>query len=237
MTGNVNEVRMVYERLWSEASAAFERGQPQLDPFLQPGSEDRRRGLTLVCRPDNAVRGRVTEFLDKASSLASGQYFYRPHEFHSTVFSVIPVSAAWEKFAIKLPEYIAVLDAVLKNRPVFSIKFHGVTASPEAILIQGFPNSDTLARLRNDLRLALHRHGLGENLERRYKLTASHLSVVRFSAPMPDWKPLKAFLASHRETDFGETQVHSLQAIEANWYAAAKTLRTLREYPLSHAPA
>ena len=49
---------------------------------------------------------------------------------------------------------------------------------------------------------------------------------------MADWKPLHALLAAHRETDFGESRVRSLQLIENDWYASADTVRTLREYPL-----
>ena len=40
------------------------------------------------------------------------------------------------------------VDEVVENHGSFSVEFRGVTLSPEAVLIQGFPQSDALARLR-----------------------------------------------------------------------------------------
>ena len=112
------------------------------------------------------------------------------------------------------------------------MKFHGVTISPEAVLIQGFPQDDVLARLRDELRSALRDRGVGENLDRRYKIAAAHLTVMRFSNPKADWKRLLDFLRAHRETDFGETRFRSLQLIWSDWCASADTVRVLREYAL-----
>jgi len=232
MAGHLSEVPRLYEKLWREATAAFERGGPRQDPFLKNRATDQRRGVTLIARPDSEVRDRVALFLREIAEVAPQQYYYRPAELHLTVLSVIPVSDSWQKAVQRLPEYLAVLDSVLKNRCTFSIAFRGVTASPEAVLIQGFPLNDTLKQMRDDLRAALTRHGLGDNLDRRYRVVAAHLSVVRFSTPMADWKPLKALLTSHRKTDFGECRVRALQLIENDWYASAGTVRTLCEYPL-----
>lgn len=100
-------------------------------------------------------------------------------------------------------------------------------------MIQGFPAGDSLARLRDDLRAALLNRGLGDNLDRRYKIVAAHLTIARFFRPLPDWQPLKALLAANRDRDFGTTQARSLQLIESNWYASADTVRLLRDYPLA----
>jgi len=232
MAGHLSEVARLYEKLWREAVTAFERGGPQLDPFLKNRAADLRRGVTLIVRPDSKVCERVTDFLGQIAEVAPKQYFYRRAELHLTVLSVIPVSDSWQKSMQRLPEYLAVLDTVFKNRPAFSIAFRGVTASPEAVLVQGFPLGNTLKQLRDDLRTALSRHGLGENVDVRYKVVAAHLTAVRFFTPMTDWKPLYALLAAHRETDFGKCRVQSLQLIENDWYASADTVRLLREYPL-----
>lgn len=232
MAGNLNEAQDLYEKLWRQAVAAFEQRKPRLDPFLRDRAGDQRRGVTLIARPDLEVVGRVAKFLREIAAAAPEQYYYQPAEFHVTVLSVIPVCDSWQKFRQRLPEYLAALDTVLRNRGAFSIAFRGVTASPEAVMIQGFPVDNALKQVRDELRAALSRRGLEENLDRRYRLVAAHLSVARFSAPMADWKPLHALLAVHRETDFGESRVRSLQLIENDWYASADTVRTLREYPL-----
>jgi 2'-5' RNA ligase len=87
-------------------------------------------------------------------------------------------------------------------------------------------------RLRDELRSALRARGVGENLDRRYKITAAHLTVMRFSSPKADWKRLLDFLETHRETDFGETRFQSLQLIWNDWCVSAGATRTIREYAL-----
>jgi 2'-5' RNA ligase len=224
--------QVIYEKLWQEATLAFEHGTVRLDTFLKNRPEDARRGITLVARPDAATRACVENFLDEIAAIAPEQHFYQPSEFHLTVLSVIPASESWRQTAQRLPEYLAVLDEVLKGRPPFSLSFRGVTATPEAVMIQGYPEDNALTQLRDELRAGLAGRGLGENLDRRYKIATAHLTVVRFATPMKDWKPLKSLLAANRYRDFGTTSFRALQLIEGDWYASANTVRTLRKYPL-----
>lgn len=224
--------QIIYERLWQEAALAFDRGEVRLDAFLKSRPGDARRGITLVTRPDAALCASVKNFLDEISAVAPEQHFYQPSEFHLTMLSVIPGSESWRQPAQRLQDYLAALDEVLKGRPPFSVAFRGVTATPEAVMIQGFSEGSALAQLRDDLRVALAGRGLGENLDRRYKIATAHLTVVRFSTPMKDWRPLKSLLAANRDRDFGTACFRALQLIEGDWYASVNTVRTLREYPL-----
>ena len=104
-------------------------------------------------------------------------------------------------------------------------------------MIQGFPADDGLSRLRDELRDAFRKEGLGENLDRRYKTVTAHLTVMRFAEPEADWKRLYDFLETHRETDFGGTRFQTLQLIWSNWYASAGVARVLQEYPLKESAA
>jgi 2'-5' RNA ligase len=232
MDGELTAAQKIYAQLWSRTTAALETGGLRVDPLLSGTIRDPRRGVTLVARPDAGVRSRVENFLREAAPLCPGQHVYQPAELHMTVLPVIPGSESWRGEIRKLPACRAVLKEVLKGRRAFSVKFRGVTASPEAVLVQGFPQDDILARLRDDLRGAFRRHGIGENLDRRYKITAAHLTVMRFTNPKSDWKRLFDFLRAHRETDFGETRFQSLQLIWSDWCASADTVRVLREYAL-----
>lgn len=233
MDSHLNEPQIIYKKLWREAVSAFDNNNARLDPFLKKRSDDKRRGMTLLVRPDSEVRKRIEKFLGEAAQIAPEQYFYQPEEFHLTVLSVIPGSETWEQQFKKLPDYLAALDEVLKNRPAFSVHFRGVTASPEAVMIQGFPADDALAQLRDDLRAALVQRGLGGNLDRRYKITAAHLTVIRFSTPMRDWRPVKELLSANRNTDFGTARFHSIGLIESDWYASTNSVRLIRRYALA----
>ena len=233
MGDELTDAQKIYDQLWSKTSAALESGGLQVDPLLREKGGDPRRGATLVARPNADVRKRVEKFLREAAVICPGQHFYQPTELHVTVLSVIPGSESWRGEIHRLPGCRTVLDEVLKKCRAFSLKFRGVTASPEAVLVQGFPQDDTLARLRDGLRSALRDRGMGENLDRRYKITAAHLTVMRFSSPKADWKRLLDFLQAHRETDFGETRFSSLQLIWNDWCASAGVTRTLQEYALT----
>ena len=137
----------------------------------------------------------------------------------------------------QLPSCRAVLDRVLKNSRPFRVDFRGVTVSPDAVMVQGFPADDGLSRLRDELRDAFRQEGLGENLDRRYKTVTAHLTVMRFAEPEADWRRLYDFLETHRETDFGGTRFQALQLIWSNWYASAGVARVLQKYPLKESAA
>jgi 2'-5' RNA ligase len=232
MGDELTKAQRIYDQLWSKTSAALESGGLQVDPLLRRKAGDPRRGATLVARPNASVRKRVEKFLCEAAAICPGQHFYQPAELHMTVLSVIPSSESWREEIHQLPVVRIVLDKVLKKHRAFSLKFRGVTVSPEAVLVQGFPQDDNLARLRDELRSALRERGVGENLDRRYKITAAHLTVMRFSNPKANWKRLLDFLQAHRETDFGETCFKSLQLIWNDWCASAGVTRTVQEYEL-----
>jgi 2'-5' RNA ligase len=232
MGGELTEAHRIYGQLWSKTVALLKSGRPRTDPLLRNKTGDPRRGVTLVARPDAGVRKKVGNFLREAAAICPHQHFYRPAELHLTVLAVIPGSASWRAQIHRLPACQTILEKVLKNRRAFSVEFRGVTASPDAVMIQGFPVDDSLARLRDELRGAFRQHGVDENLDRRYKIATAHLTAMRFSNPKADWKRLLSLLEAHRETDFGKTRFQSLQLIWTDWYASTGVVRLLQEYPL-----
>ena len=198
MGDELTKAQRIYDQLWRRTTAALESGGLRVDPLLREKTGDPRRGATLVARPNAGVRERVETFLREAAAICPDQYFYQPAELHVTVLAVIPCSESWREEIHRLPVCRTVLDEVLKYCRAFSVKFRGVTASPEAVLVQGFPQDDALARLRDELRSALRDRGAGENLDRRYKIAAAHLTVLRFSNPKADWKRQTAFRRDER---------------------------------------
>jgi 2'-5' RNA ligase len=231
----VNGSLQIYEQLWSEAVTAFERGAPEIDPALSGQTRDLRRGVTLVFRPSPPVRDRVKHFLDRLATVCPGQYFYQPEELHVTVLAIIPGTEFWRKEIRRLAACRAILDDVLSRQRAFSISFRGVTASPGTVLIQGFPAGDGLTRIRAALRAAFAQNGLGDLLDRRYKVTAAHMTALRFKKPEKHGPRLVSLLTENRRTDFGESEVNRLQLIWGDWYAARNIVRTLQEYSLSDA--
>ncbi len=167
MGGGLNEARPVYEQLWREAMPAFEQNRFDLDPQLPDKSRDRRRGVTLVFRPSRNLLDSLRPFLHELAAAAPAQYCYGPADLHVTVLSLIPGSEFWREQLPHLAAYKSILRDVLSRHRKFTVSFQGVTASPGAMMIQGFPGDATLRAIRNELRARLGQTPWGVGLDVR----------------------------------------------------------------------
>lgn len=222
----------IYEKLWNDAVFAFQRGEPKLDRHLPDKAGDLRRGVTLLFRPPPEVRDTVADFMSQFAEVCPGQYFYQPEELHITLLSVITTSELWEQEMDRFQKCRPLIGRTLTAQRPFRIKFHGVTASPDSILVQGFPLDDGLTAIRTALRETFASAGFGDMLDRRYKVTAAHITIMRFCRPCPNIQRLVAFLKENRQTNFGECEIRKIELIFGDWYASANTVKTLEQYEL-----
>lgn len=232
MPGRRVEGVEIYKQLWNEATAAFARNRLQTDRHLLDKAKDLRRSVTLALRPSICVQAKVDQLLSRLAAVAPGQYFYQAEELHVTVLSIISGTELWRKEMRQLAASRAIIKDVLSRQTSFAIRFRGVTASPGAVMIQGFSVNNALNQMRDELRAAFAQNGLASQLDRRYKINTAHLTIMRFAQVQTDCKKLATLLAENRETDFGETMVDRIQLVWSDWYASAGTTRTLQEYRL-----
>jgi 2'-5' RNA ligase len=223
----------IYDQLWQEAVTALGQGQPKLDPFLPGKADDHRRGVSLMFRPSEAVVSRIKAFLDPLAAQFPGQYFYPPEDLHVTVVTLISASELWENEFVDVPAFRGIVREVLGRHSAFDVEFRGITAAPNAVMIQGFARGDTLENVRRDLRREFIERGFPNRLDRRYPNQAAHITALRFCNRDADWKQLLARLAANRQTHFGETHVETLQLVLSDWYASAKDRRLLEEFHLT----
>jgi len=92
--------------------------------------------------------------------------------------------------------------------------------------------ADALEQLRNRLRAALAARGLGDTLDRRYRLDTAHMTLVRFAAPLRDAPGFVAALAAARDREFGTSTVGELELVLGDWYHTAAHERCLGRYAL-----
>lgn len=230
-------VESMYEKLWHEALAALDKGEPQLDAHLPDKARDFRRGISVALRPAAAVQRRLKRFTDELTTICPGQYHYQPEEWHVTLISLVSGTEAWRPEMRRLGAYRAIVRDVLSRQSAFNIVFRGVTASPAAVMIQGFPVNDALNQIREALRAAFLAQGFGHVLDRRYKICTAHMTVLRFQNPSSNWQELVKLLQENRATDFGETEVDRLQLLWGDWFASSNIVRRLEEYRLPKALA
>jgi len=222
----------IYQKLWDDAMAAFTKGAVQLDPNLANKEKDLRRGISIAIRPSAEVRRQVQQFTDRLTKICPGQYYYQPEELHVTLISLVSGTVSWRQEMCHLLAYRAIVRDVLRGQSVFKISFQGVTASPAAVMIQGFPENDALNQIREAIREAFLKKGFSDALDRRYKISTAHMTVLRFQYPLSNWQKLVTLLQENRTTEFGETEVRRAELVWGDWYASAKTIRRLEEYQL-----
>lgn len=211
---------------------AFELGRPQIDAHLADKTRDRRRGVSLIFRPPAPAQAGIKTFLDQLASEFPGQYFYRPEELHVTVVTLISATEQWRREIGDVKAFRGIVRDVLRHHHSFEVEFRGVTAAPNAVLIQGFPLDGTLENIRSELRRTFVERGFANRLDRRYPNSAAHVTAMRFSQGDSDWKRLAAVLTANRQRAFGTMRVESLQLLWSDWYASADSGRVLEEIRL-----
>jgi 2'-5' RNA ligase len=222
-----------YDRLWTESVTHFQAGQVGIDPYLPDKTNDRRLGLSVIGRPGLDVAARFTSFLDQLKQLEPYQYFYSEREYHLTILSLFTATELFEPHWANLVAYRAAVDRALLDAHPFTVRYQGITASKNAVMVQGFVEDQRLNHLRADLRRALRARGLGGGLDERYTLDTAHSTICRFASQPREMSNLLALLQDHRTTIFGETTFHRLQLVKNDWYMSQEKVEILAQYPLS----
>jgi 2'-5' RNA ligase len=228
----MKQSREIYDQLWREAQPALQRGEPRLDPYLLDKSSDRRRGVSLAFWLSPAVLAKAMPFLDALKREFPGQYFYQPGELHVTLLTFISTSDSWRNEIGDLAEFRIILREVLARQQPFKMEFCGVTAAPNAVMMQGFPLDDGLEKIRADIRESCARHGFTGRLDRRYANRAAHVTAMRFCRPSANWERLATVVEENRRTSFGEMEADTLRLTWGDWYASLETVRVLEEFHL-----
>ena len=221
-----------YEALWAEAQPKVARGAVQIDEHLSNKSSDARRGLSVVARPPAHVAEAYRAFRDEAQALEPALYAHRPAELHVTVLALFTATADYAPYRARRPRYQAAVADALDGGAPFSVVFRGVTASPGAVMLQGFPQGDELNALRGKLRRTLTERGLGGGLDGRYTVITAHMTALRFRAALDHPTAFTELLARYRDHAFGTARVEALQFVENDWYLSAEKTEVLKTYAL-----
>jgi len=227
---NLTRLRTRYDELWFAAIGRIRTGEVELDPVLQARTPDQRRGLTLIARPDAAIRKHVARFLRQLKEVEPEQYYYFVSEFHLTILSMFTATLNPEPFFARIEHYVSAVNLALRKVASIQIEFRGVTASPSTVMIQGFFESDALNDLRDALRDQLRIQNLSDGLDRRYRLETAHMTVARFRAPLRDGEGFARTLEEARQRPFGLMRIRSLSLVRNDWYMSHQALEIVKRY-------
>ncbi|NLW11010.1 MAG: mutarotase [Clostridiaceae bacterium] len=229
----MSEIKLIYDSLREQADSAIRADELRVDPNLSDKSRDTRRGLTVLLRPAPPVRDAVMNFLAEAAPLEPDQYFYQVDELHTTVLSIITCEADFQLDEIDLAPYIHTIERAAQESSAFAIVYRGVTATPDSVMIQGFPLDEQLEQLRDNIRSSFRESGLFCTIDQRYRMRTAHMTCMRFRTPaLNNPERFIELLDHYRSHDFGNSNISEIEFSLNDWYMTASEAKLLRRFSL-----
>lgn len=219
----------LYEEMWFSALEKFKENQFSLDQQMDD-KDDLRRGITLLLRPCDKVKKKISDFLQEVRSIEPYQYYYPLSDIHITVMSIIPCCAGFKLEDINVPNYLKVVQESFETLKKDYIRFKGITASPSCIMIKGFPENNQLNQLRDNLRKNFSRSNLQSALDKRYEIQAAHATVIRFKAGLNNKTKFLQISEKYRKHDFGTFEADNFELVFNDWYQKKINTRVLQQF-------
>lgn len=214
---NKNELDFHYKNIYEKHKEKLLKGGVG-DKFLTSPDIDTRMSLVLLIRISKAISEKISLYLNEIKAIEPDLYFYPKEAFHITVMDILR-GAPNRTIPNNIEDYIQCIRECTDKINPFYIKFKGITASDNALLIKGYYEYG-LEELRQLLRKKFANNNL--SLEERYKTISSHITVMRIPDKLSN--PNAIVKSIKRNIEFGEMQVNSLELVFHNWYDSKKTL-------------
>ncbi|CAM3431562.1 2'-5' RNA ligase family protein [Flavobacterium chungbukense] len=227
----MNDLTEHYNQLFETSAKTITAGKYSIDLELKNQS-DSRFGITLLIRPNEEIKANIEHFIHELKKVEPEQYFYPDSDIHITVMSIISCSENFTLNQISPKEYIEIICRSLVDVDKIKIHYKGVTASPSALMIQGFPRDETLNNLRNKLRENFKNSGLQQSMDTRYSIFTAHSTIMRFQEKLHNPKKLIEIAQKFRDYDFGEFDVKNLELVYNDWYQRKSTTKVLGDFGL-----
>lgn len=225
-------INTTYNEMWQRTLPLLKSGIVETDPMIF-NKKDTRRGMTLLFRPPAHLVASIQSFLQAAQQIEPNQYYYPSTDLHLTVLTIISCQPDFKRHDINVSLYQPIIEEALSTIPPFKIRFQGVTASPNAILIKGYPESNGLELLRHRLREGFKRANLKNSIDHRYAIRTAHLTVIRFRENIKEPTVFADFLEKHLNTSFGLAEINKIELVFNDWYQRAVVGQKIGKYNLA----
>jgi len=220
-----------YDNLYHAAIDSIENDTYETDSLID-SINDKRLGVTLIIRPSQQVKNNIQTFLKALKKFDSSQYFYPNSDIHITVMSIISCYDGFNLNKISISDYVSLVKKSLQNTEAFNLHFKGVTASKAGIMIQGFPQNDTLNNLRDQLRKNFKNLPLEQSLDKRYSIQTAHATVVRFRYELKNKMDVLKTIHEYKNHDFGIFTVHELEFVFNDWCLRKQQTKILEKFSI-----
>ena len=220
-----------YNQLYTKSSEAILAGNYQLDSQIT-NTSDSRFGITLLIRPSEKINNTIQLFLNDLKEVDAAQYYYPNSDIHITLLSIISCYEGFNLETIAVQDYVKIIQESLIDLPEIKIKFRGITASPSAVMIQGFPTDESLHTLRDKLRANFKKSTLQQSIDSRYSIATAHLTVVRFQEKLENAEQVVTIMEKFRDYDFGEFIVDKIELVYNDWYQRKENTKLLADFTI-----
>ena len=193
------------------------------DALLEKALTDSRMSLVVLIRISPDVAEKIISCIDDLKRIEPNLYCYPAKDFHITVMDVLRGEEGRE-IPPNINEYIRCIEECSKDISPFKIKFDGLAASDNAVLVRGYYD-DQLMVFRQKLRDMLWQRGL--SLEERYKTISSHITIARLHSKFQNPEKLLDYIEKPRS--FGTMTVSNMEISFHNWYDTRKEVLSVVE--------
>ncbi|WP_348822914.1 2'-5' RNA ligase family protein [Flavobacterium aestuarii] len=221
----------LYLDLYNESSQKILNNEYAIDLNID-NPLDKRFGMTLVIKPEIETQKKIQNFLNELKEIEPQQYYYSNPDLHITTLSIISCYEGFNLNNITVSEYAAIISKSLESINEFEIDFEGVTASESAIMVQGFPKTETLNQIRENLRTNFRKSSLQKSIDKRYPIIAAHITVLRFREKLNDVSRFINCIEKYRNHDFGTSKVSTLDLVYNDWYQREEIVQKLAEFKI-----
>jgi 2'-5' RNA ligase len=220
-----------YNKLYSDSLPRIKSDSYVVDELIDSPT-DNRFGITLLSRPDNAIKTEIQKFLDKIRAIEPQQYFYRNSDLHVTVLSIISCYNGFQLSKIPVEKYVKVIQKSISGLKPFQVEFRGITVSPSCVMVQGFLENDTLNQIRDRLRTNFQKSGLEQSIDKRYAIQTAHSTIFRLREKLKNKEDFIKIIEEYREYYFGTFTVETIEFVFNDWYQREEYVKKIFDFNL-----
>lgn len=227
-----SEPKQIYDSLFDQSIDEIRSGNIQTDQNLKNPANDNRRGISLIIKPDQRLISKIESLQNQLKSVEPFQYYQPKSDLHITLLSLISGYDGFDLKEIDIDEYIKLVQVTINQISNIKLHFQGITATREAVMVQGFPRDGTINSIRQELRRAFMVSGLKSSIDKRYTLKTAHITAVRFMNPLQNPQIFADALEKLREIELGEFEADKLFLVFNDWYQKQEKVEILKEFEL-----
>ncbi len=204
----------------------------QVIPEKLPISGGKRWGCSLVIRPSDEVISNALPIIEELkAATGSNHLFYDKESLHCTIRSFEGHREIKDANDPWVASYQKTISSILKNLPPIGLLFKGITATRSGVFAQGWPQNDSLQKIRETLFKTPFADAPIEGPEINSVRNTAHMSLLLFaSETLKDPKGFLRIIDFNRHTQFGTAVPYELDLVSYQLTESKISVRTLTRF-------